>query len=106
MFDVSTAALDTARRYGRWHDRAVLHFLVDPTELAAYLRVLRATFEPGGAVILATFAPDDSCSGISVHRCSPDDLVALPGDGCVGVASCREAHITPAGTPGGPPGSP
>ena len=45
------------RRYGLWHDRAVFHFLTEPAGRTAYLATLRTALQPGGTVILATFAP-------------------------------------------------
>lgn len=88
------------RNYRLWHDRAVFHFLVDTAEQTAYLGVLHAAVEPGGAVILATFAPDgpERCSGLPVARYSTDDLATLIGDGFEVVESRREEHTTPSGT--------
>src|ERR1051325_2966799 len=42
------------RRYALWHDRAVLHFLIDPAARARYLDVLGAALAPGGHLVLAT----------------------------------------------------
>lgn len=85
------------RAYGLWHDRAVLHFLVDDADRAAYLATLQAAV-PTGAVILATFAPDgpDACSGLPVRRYGPDDLAGLL-DGFEVVDARREVHRTPWG---------
>jgi len=46
------------RRYRLWHDRAVFHFLVDPADRKHYRDLLVRGVEPGGFVLLATFAPD------------------------------------------------
>lgn len=83
--------------YGLWHDRAVLHFLVDDTDRDAYLATLQAAV-PEGAVILATFAPDgpESCSGLPVRRYRADALAALL-DGFAVVDARREVHRTPSG---------
>ena len=53
-----------------WHDRAVFHFLVQPGERAAYVRLAQRTLVPGGTLIIATFAPDgpERCSGLPVCR--------------------------------------
>ena len=61
---------EPSQTYDVWHDRAVLHFLTDPKDRAAYAeRVLRAV-RPGGHVIIGTFAPDgpEWCSGLPVVR--------------------------------------
>ncbi len=88
-----------ARRYDLWHDRAVFHFLIAPTERQDYLRAVRKAVAPGGHLILATFAPDGPrrCSGLPVARYSPADLLAALGSGFAMKASVREEHTTPAG---------
>jgi trans-aconitate methyltransferase len=90
---------EPARRYDVWHDRTVLHFLVGEDERRAYLRALRAALGPGGAVVVATFAPDapDRCSGLPVRRYSAEELAALLGGGFELVEARREEHVTPRG---------
>lgn len=90
-----------ARRFGLWHDRAVLHFLVEPASRDAYLAALRAALEPGGAVVLGTFAEDapDRCSGLPVARYGAAGLLDVLGDGFTVVETSREVHRTPRGTP-------
>ena len=87
------------RRFDLWHDRAVLHFLVDPVDQQRYVATLRAALAPAGAAIIATFAPDgpDQCSGLPVARYSVDDLSALLGDAFAVVEASREEHTTPTG---------
>jgi SAM-dependent methyltransferase len=108
------------RRYGLWHDRAVLHFLTDPAEARTYRAVLRSALAPNGAVVLGTFSPEgpETCSGLPVRRYAPDDLAALLGEGFEVVEVRGETHTTPTGArqpftwvaarltargPGGPP---
>jgi rhodanese-related sulfurtransferase/SAM-dependent methyltransferase len=123
VLDVSHAALDIARsrlgedatrvrwiahdvltwrpprRYGLWHDRAVFHFLVTPDQRAAYLAGLHAALEPGGSVIVATFADDgpEMCSGLPTARYAPGDLAAVFGSDLDVLTIRREEHFTPAG---------
>ena len=87
------------RRYDLWHDRAVLHFLVDAGDRAAYLGALRSAVCPGGFVVLATFAPDgpNRCSGLPVERYSASDLAELLGPSFVQLEARREEHHTPGG---------
>ena len=58
------------RRWQLWHDRAAFHFLVDPEDRVAYRSVAASAVEPGGMLIIATFAPDgpDRCAGLEVRR--------------------------------------
>lgn len=85
-----------ARRYALWHDRAVLHFLVD-SEVDEYRAVLERTLAPGGAVVLGTFAPDGpaSCSGLAVRRYGADELADLLGPYFRVVTQKSEEHVTP-----------
>ena len=87
------------RRFALWHDRAVFHFLIEPSDQQRYLAALSAALAPAGATILATFAPDgpDHCSGLPVARYSADDLSALLGDAFAVVEASREEHTTPTG---------
>jgi SAM-dependent methyltransferase len=87
------------RCHGLWHDRAVFHFLTEPAGRAAYLATLRAALQPGGTVILATFAPDGPahCSGLPVARYSPSDLASALGPGFTITGTRSEQHATPDG---------
>lgn len=66
------------RRYDLWHDRAVLHFLVNTLDRDAYLQTLRAALRPEGCVVIATFASDGPriCSGLPVLGYSAADSPA------------------------------
>lgn len=122
ILDISRVALDTAknrlggpegvtwieqdlltwnpsRRWGLWHDRAVLHFLTDARDQATYMTLLRRSLDPGGAFIIGAFAEDGPtvCSNLPVSRYSVTDLSALFGDFDL-VAERRESHHTPGGT--------
>ena len=89
-----------SRAWDLWHDRAVFHFLTEPSQREAYRRALSTALAPGGAVAIATFAPDgpEQCSGLPVIRYSPDDLLIELGDGFHEVASGRAIHTTPNGS--------
>jgi SAM-dependent methyltransferase len=121
VLDLSSVALDDARRrlddpvgvewiacdlltwqpdrtWSVWHDRAVLHFLVDDDDRSSYVRLLRHALEPGGALVIGVFAEDGptQCSGLPVRRSSPGELLELVGDVDV-VAERRHVHRTPGG---------
>jgi Methyltransferase domain len=87
------------RRWSIWHDRAVFHFLTDPAERDAYRERLQQAVEPGGSVIITTFAEDGptTCSGLPVHRYRPDQLFAELGTGFAELGQGRFDHMTPAG---------
>lgn len=67
------------RRWQLWHDRAVFHFLVEQDDREAYRSVAASAVEPGGVLIVATFAPEgpERCAGLEVRRY---DVVALAGE--------------------------
>jgi SAM-dependent methyltransferase len=94
--DVLSAALPP-KRFAFWHDRAVFHFLTDPVDRVRYVAQLRSALEPGGYVLIATFAADGPtrCSGLDVARYTPSELHAQLGTGFELVAEEREEHRTP-----------
>ena len=95
-----TRAEFPVHRFDIWHDRAVFHFLTDPSDRNAYVeRVMRAV-RPGGHVIIATFGEDgpEKCSGLPVMRYKPESLHAEFGEAFLLVQHDKEAHYTPTGT--------
>ena len=82
-----------------WHDRAVLHFLTDPADLARYVEVMRRALGPEATVILAAFAPDgpEKCSGLPVCRHDAAGLSALLGPEFCLMEEFRQDHTTPGG---------
>jgi len=87
------------RYYDLWHDRAVLHFLVDPNDREIYVGTLRTALLPKGFVVIATFASDgpEYCSGLPVKRYSAAQLAEALGPQFQVVEAFRDVHVTPAG---------
>jgi 2-polyprenyl-3-methyl-5-hydroxy-6-metoxy-1,4-benzoquinol methylase len=87
------------RRWDLWHDRAVLHFLTDPSDRKGYRRALEEGVVPGGHVIIATFGLEGPtrCSGLEVRRYSPAMLSAELGDAFELREARGEDHLTPTG---------
>ncbi|MBS0124278.1 class I SAM-dependent methyltransferase [Thetidibacter halocola] len=83
--------------YALWHDRAVFHFLTTAAGQAAYAAVLHRALAPGGAAVVATFAPDgpERCSGLPVQRWSSEDLAQALGLRLDHAE--RFVHVTPSG---------
>ena len=92
-------AWEPPRRYALWHDRAVLHFLVDPDDRDRYVQRVRTALAPGGAAVIATFAPDGpvQCSGMPVQRYDAEQLESLLGGGFTLVYHHYDTHRTPSG---------
>jgi hypothetical protein len=84
-----------------WIDRAVLHFLLEETQIEGYFQNLRATVRAGGFVLLAEFAPDGAskCAGLDVHRYSAEELAERIGAEFLLIRQERYVFITPAGDP-------
>jgi SAM-dependent methyltransferase len=76
--DITRWFPDKGRHWQIWHDRAVFHFLTDPSDRAAYVRAMRAAVAKGGLAIMATFAEDgpQRCAGLDVQRWSSETLAA------------------------------
>lgn len=86
--------------YDLWHDRAVFHFLTDPTHRELYLQNVLHSVKKGGHIIVATFSLDGPkrCSGLEVMQYDPQSLHATFGDHFRLVDSRSEDHITPTGS--------
>lgn len=82
-----------------WHDRALLHFFRDDPELRQYADSVQANLTPGGAVIVATFAPDgpEKCSGLPVQRHDATSIGRVLGPKFTPLTSLHEIHTTPWG---------
>lgn len=96
--DVSRAHLPPDS-YDLWHDRAALHFLVNPVESAAYVAAASRAIISGGCAVIGGFAADgpERCSQLPVVRRDPGDIAELFGSGFLLVESQRELHSTPWG---------
>jgi SAM-dependent methyltransferase len=98
-FESDILDFEPPHRWELWHDRAVFHFLTSEEDQAAYCRVMNRALEPGGHVIIATFAVDGPtrCSGLDVVRHSPESLGEVLGEEYRLSGFRREAHESPTG---------
>ena len=85
------------QQYDLWHDRAVFHFLTEATDRVKYLALVRAGIRPGGAMIIACFAPDgpEKCSGLTVYRYDAELISEQFGKDFDLVSEVTELHRTP-----------
>jgi len=88
------------RTWDVWHDRAVFHFLTQPTAQDAYIAALMKGTHAGSVVVMATFAPTgpEKCSGLPVQRYSPASLAARLGNDFALHDEGFEIHQTPWGS--------
>ncbi|MFC1660121.1 class I SAM-dependent methyltransferase [Gemmatimonadota bacterium] len=98
-FEADLLHFDPPHRWALWHDRAMFHFLTSPDDRDAYCRVLSRGLEPGGHLIIATFALDgpSRCSGLDCVRYSPQSLLEVLGPEYSLQGSVKEPHRTPTG---------
>jgi SAM-dependent methyltransferase len=96
--DIARCELPAAA-FSHWHDRAVLHFLHEADDVAAYARQARHALVAGGHAVIGGFAPDgpERCSGLPVARRSAQDMAALFGPAFELLHATQERHATPAG---------
>ena len=97
--DVLYAVLP-AGGFDLWHDRAVFHFLTDPTEAARYAQLAAEAVRIGGHAVIGGFAPDgpERCSRLPVARRSADDIAGIFASTFSLLQEREERHRTPAGT--------
>lgn len=86
-------------RFALWHDRAVFHFLTNRSDRESYIEVLKQSIEPGGHIIMMTFAIDGpkKCSGLDIVQYDADKLKSELGPGFELIESGFDVHLTPAG---------
>lgn len=88
---------DLGRTYALWHDRAVFHFLTDETDRLAYRAALLRGLEPGGHLLLATFAVGgpSQCSGLDTVQYDEHRLQKELGPAFDIDRATRTVHVTP-----------
>ena len=97
--DVLHAVLP-AGGFDLWHDRALFHFLTEPTDAARYAQLAADAVRIGGYAVIGGFAPDgpERCSGLPVARRSAEDLAGIFASRFSLVQKREERHGTPVGT--------
>jgi ubiquinone/menaquinone biosynthesis C-methylase UbiE len=82
-----------------WIDRAVLHFLIEETEIQGYFENLNRIVKRNGYVMLAEFSLKGAqkCAGLNVHRYSVDELQKRVGNDFKLIKSEDYVYINPGG---------
>lgn len=80
-----------------WHDRAVLHFLLEESERKTYVANMESCIASGGYAVIETFSTDGAqmCCGLNLHTYDEDMLVELLADNWRLVESIKHTHINP-----------
>ena len=89
---------DTSQKFSLWHDRALFHFLTDPSDREIYVKALIKAIRTEGHLIIATFATGgpEKCSGLEIVQYDSEKMIAELGDNFSLVEERKEIHITPA----------
>lgn len=121
VLDISSIALDHARQrlgdkagmvewivgditqfepphsFTLWHDRAVFHFLTEPSDRERYVSALKKTVPGGGHVIIAAFAigGPTKCSGLDIEQYDTQKLLSVLGSEFTLLDQASETHLTP-----------
>ncbi|MFH0860748.1 MAG: class I SAM-dependent methyltransferase [Candidatus Altiarchaeota archaeon] len=84
-----------------WHDRAVLHFLLEEKRIETYFTTLKKVVRRGGYVIIAAFSLEGAkkCSGLDVRNYDQNMLSERLGNEFKLLQSFNHTHHTPSGKP-------
>jgi 2-polyprenyl-3-methyl-5-hydroxy-6-metoxy-1,4-benzoquinol methylase len=90
---------ETEERFDIWHDRALLHFLIDGRDVSRYVEIAKKGVKIGGYLIVGTFSlkGPEKCSGLNVKRYSESSMKETFSRGFEHVKSFEEIHNTPSG---------
>lgn len=97
-----TADVTTVEEIGTfdvWHDRAVFHFLTEPTDRRKYINLAARSIPAGGHLIIGTFALNgpEKCSGLIVERYDGKKLIGEFGEFFNMKKEFSDSHTTPWG---------
>lgn len=86
-----------SKKFDLWHDRAVFHFLTNPTDISKYMDLASTYIKNGGYLILGTFSENGplKCSGLTVTRYSEEQLGHLWEESFDKVKCFKKVHLTP-----------
>ncbi|VVB92991.1 Methyltransferase domain protein [uncultured archaeon] len=84
-----------------WHDRAVLHFLLEENQRRVYLSTLKKAVKKGGYVIIAAFSLTGAkkCTGLEVRNYDHNMLAEFLGKEFILLDHFDYTYHTPAGVP-------
>lgn len=70
------ATFKPTEQYDFWHDRAVLHFLTDETDINNYINTIINHISPNSILVIGTFSEQGpkKCSGIEIKQYSETSM--------------------------------
>ena len=93
--------IQNLRDIALWHDRAVLHFLLEEKEQNMYLSTLKKVIKKGGYVIIAAFSLKGAkkCSGLDVKNYDQNMLAKFLGEDFRLLEYFDHTYYMPSGKP-------
>jgi ubiquinone/menaquinone biosynthesis C-methylase UbiE len=93
--------IQNLRDIAMWHDRAVLHFLLEEKQQQMYLSTLKKVIKKGGYVIIAAFSLKGAkkCSGLEVKNYDQNMLAEFLGKDFTLLEYFDYTHHMPSGEP-------
>jgi ubiquinone/menaquinone biosynthesis C-methylase UbiE len=84
-----------------WHDRAVLHFLLEENQQQQYLSTLKKVIGKRGYVIIAAFSLEGAkkCSGLNIKNYDQNILAKFLGEDFSLIEYFDYTHYMPSGEP-------
>jgi SAM-dependent methyltransferase len=85
-------------QFSLWHDRAVFHFLTEPSDRKLYVNALKNGLRAGGHLVIAAFAIGGAtkCSGLEIVQYDSETMIAELGEDFKLIVERNEIHVTPA----------
>ncbi len=95
----SPANLKFENQFDLWHDRTVLHFLLEEKQIQGYLDSISKLVKKGGYVIIAVFSLEGAkkCSGLDIKNYSYEMISNLLGLNYEIVDYMHHLYINPSG---------
>ncbi len=99
--DISKPLPDKDQKVDLWIDRAVLHFLLDESDIRTYFENLHSSVKPGGWVLLAEFSTTGApkCAGLDVRRYSVSEMSEKIGSDFKLIKNEEYIYTNPSGNP-------
>ena len=91
--------MDFTLRVDLWHDRTVLHFLIDEKQQVGYLSTLKRVVKKKGYVIIAVFSLEGAkkCSGLNVENYDQKMISEFLGNDFELLEYFNHLYINPSG---------
>ncbi len=100
-YDISKPLSNATPQADIWIDRAVLHFLLEESDIEGYFANLNTATRSGGHALLAEFSTTGAtkCAGLEIHRYSVEEMTDRLGKDFELIKSENYTYMNPVGDP-------